>query len=119
MKNPFRAVKLFTRANRLYDVLADGAKQPALYRERAYWTRVLNATAALVDVAPIPLPWRRAMNGLIRMLLGTSPLVTLIGVGGGLLVGIQDAMMNGMSLKSATMFVVLAAFGRAAKGDGK
>lgn len=61
--NPLRMLRIYRAANRTLDALDEGAKDVRLYRQRAYWERVLLALRDLVLLIPMPERWRgEAMN---------------------------------------------------------
>jgi hypothetical protein len=112
-----RVLKLKRRAETLVDALNDGARDwdartrtgttgTALYRTQMYWTRVGIAAASLVEVLPLPLPWRLALMDLIQNVY-KSPVTTLLGLGGAIL----SLMSQGMNAKSAALAVLLGGLG--------
>lgn len=121
------ALKIGTRAKRLHDELDRGAKDYdmrartgttayALYRTQVYWTRVLIATAALVEVLPLPLRWRLGIMGFLSNILKNWR-TTLIGLATGAGIAFLTGVQGGMSPKDAALAAGVAALGLAAK-DG-
>ncbi len=108
MRNPLRWIGIYKAADALVDDFEDASKHPDLYREPAYWRRVLLAATALGDKLPLPSQGRQTMNnalskigmiaGLVAAgagsiapgLAGTKagPVVTLIGTFAAMLAGL-------------------------------
>jgi len=116
MKNPFRALKVLTRANAVHDVLNEGARRPERYRDAALYRRGLTAVAALVEVLPLPPVWRVAIMGVLKGALKNWK-TSLIGIGAGAGIAFLAAVQSGLSPKDALMAAAVAALGLAAK-DG-
>lgn len=119
--------KLGTRAKRLYDALHQGAADwemrartgttaHALYRTRHYWTRVLIAVAALVEVLPIPQRWRQTIMGFLSNILKNWK-TSLIGLATGAGIAFLTSVQGGMHPRDAALAAGVAALGLAAK-DG-
>ena|SRR5688572_2788495 len=93
------------------DVAKEAQANPALYRDRQWWTRMLTATGRLLVVLPIP----KEMQLVIEKLLGPNWRTTLAGMIGGFVVFMIDAMQGGMSLKGAAMGAAIAVLGQLSK----
>lgn len=117
--------KLGIRAKTLHGILEDGARDwdmrertgttaHALYRARHYWTRVLIAVAALVEVLPLPLTWRLTIMGFLSNILKNWK-TTLIGLATGAGIAFLTGVQGGMSPKDAALAAGVAALGMAAK----
>lgn len=122
-----RVAKTALRAKALHGVLDQGAKDwemrartgttvHALYRSQVYWTRVLIAVAALVEVLPLPLRWRLTIMGFLSNIMKNWK-TTLIGLATGAGIAFLTGVQGGMSPKDAALAAGVAALGLAAK-DG-
>ena len=112
--NPLRLVKLYTRGNRLLGTLDEAAAQPRLYLDPLYRSRVLTATAALVEVLPLPRLWRDTLMKLLTNLLKNWK-TTVIGLATGAGISFLSGVQGGLSPKDAALAAGVAALGLAAK----
>ena len=112
--NPVRLLRIYTRGNRLLGTLDEAAHQPRLYLDYVYRSRVLTATAALVEVLPLPRLWRDTTMGLLTNLLRNWK-TTVIGFATGAGIAFLSGLQGGLTPKDAALAAGVAALGLAAK----
>lgn len=57
LRRDLRFLKAAKAAKDEYDRFDDAARDPSLYRDRAWWTQVLDAAGRLVTNLPLPQGW--------------------------------------------------------------
>jgi hypothetical protein len=112
--NPLRLIKIYTRGTRLLDTLDDAAATPRLYLDPLYRSRVLTATAALVEVLPLPRVWRETTMGLLTNLRKNWK-TTVIGLATGAGIAFLSGVQGGLTPRDAALAAGVAALGLAAK----